>query len=141
MLQTRLARKRELLGSTFDTDVLSVVLTYLSVHDGIRLLKTSKTLYYGNVSGSRWILDKAENDVLGLKTTADMKQAACEAARAELYRAFAGFGAAWDYYVKVFHEYHDAARTYSTTACDVLCNPIRARAQDVVIRACSRALL
>jgi len=128
MLQTRLARKRGLLGSTFDTDVLSVVLTYLNVHDGIRLLKASRALYYDNVSGSRWILDKAENDILGLKTPADLKQAACEAARAELYRAFAGFGAAWDYYVAMCHECAAAMKTYITLECDVLRNPIRARA-------------
>ena len=99
--------------------MLSVVLNHLSVHDGIRLLKASKALYYGNVSGSKWILDQATNDILGLKTTADMKQAAFEAARAELYRTFAGFGAAWDYYVEVYHEYAHASHMYRTTSYDV----------------------
>lgn len=41
MVQARLARKRGLLGSTFDSDALSVVLDYLTLHDGVRLLKAS----------------------------------------------------------------------------------------------------
>ena len=41
MVQARLARKWGLLGSTFDSDALSVVLDYLTLHDGVRLLKAS----------------------------------------------------------------------------------------------------
>jgi len=92
------------------------------------LLKTSKSLYYGNVPGSAWIVDKAEEDIAVLRETFEMKHAAREAARAELYRAFAGFGAAWDYYVAVCHECAVAMKTYMTLKCDVESNPIRARA-------------
>jgi len=128
MVQTRLAHKLDLFGGVFETDVISVVLNHLNVHDGIRLLKTSKSLYYGNVPGSAWIVDKAEEDIAVLKETFEMKHAAREAARAELYRAFAGFGAAWDYYVAMCHECGVAMKTYITLKCDVESNPIRARA-------------
>ena len=65
MVQTRLDLERDgaVLGTVFDDDVLEVILCHLPLHDGIRLLKTSKQLYYGNSLGgphlnigAKWIV-------------------------------------------------------------------------------------